>query len=153
MEFSYWYVAGLAQGIRYLLAANKNLECTEIAQTDMNQWFSQNKTELAKQTTFPNLPYLKLKNGSVITQSSAIFRFLGRISKMDGNNEESALVKIDVVNGILDDLWSKWVKLIFDHDGYESKKAAAHGRHPPPSDGSPGDDQLLALAQFPQLAT
>lgn len=129
MEFGYWGIQGLGQSIRYLLIS-ADADYKETSFNDFESWFGKAKPELQKETPFANLPYLK-DDGKVITQSGAILRYLG--CKL-GYTGKDAQAKIDseVVFGVLQDLWSKVVKLIFNKEQYEDNKSKAH-------------DEILAL--------
>merc|ERR1712076_243786 len=80
LEFTYWEVHGLAQPIRYMLAAAKHeyKETTLPIEDAINffggkesDWGTNGKPALAEETPLPNLPFIK-DDGLVITQSSAI---------------------------------------------------------------------------------
>ena len=119
-EFAYWKLAGLAQGIRYLLKAAK-IDVKEVDYTMETgpKWFGEDKPQIAKLTDFPNLPYLKVGNDLVVTQSHAIFRYIGRNNNFNGKEGcEQSLTNIDVFDGLLGDVWSAWAKLMFNKEKY-----------------------------------
>ena len=126
MKFGYWKIQGLGQPIRYLIAAANLTEIEQVDYTEFDQWFKEGKPEVAKKSFFPNLPYLEIKNGSVaITQSRAVLAYLGRSSKFCAANEEETL-RIDVINGALDDIWQKFMRLMFDKENFDSNKQKVH---------------------------
>lgn len=124
-QFSYWNCQGLAQGIKYLFYYKK-IEFEDIKLEDIPTYFGLLRPELSSLTNFPNLPNLKVcsktdddsnddsKNNLVITQTNAILRYLAKQHDLNpDDNDDQAQIFVDTINGVLEDLWSKLLPIIF----------------------------------------
>merc|ERR1711976_369429 len=98
MELAYWGIQGLAQPARLLLNYQTTEKFTFKDYTSPDAWQT-DKNIL--DTPFPNIPYLKTEKEGIIPQSGA-------------------------VDGVLQDLWMAFIKLMFNKDGYDKEKEATH---------------------------
>jgi len=125
MEFGYWGIQGLGEGIKYMINAQDKIEVNCKTYTTKEDWFEKDKLELAKLTDFPNLPYLKLKDGKIVTQSGAIYRCVGRCTGFESKDCTEQL-NCEIVSGVIDDLLLGFLKLLFDKDNFEKNKKTTH---------------------------
>jgi len=127
MKLGYWGIQGLCEPIRYLIASMKEFEIEEKKYSDFDEWFKTDKPELQKKNRFANLPYLVLDDAdkSVIVQSSCILAFLGRKAGLAPKSEEET-IKMEMMVGVLEDLWQAWMKLMFSKEKFEELKAPTH---------------------------
>jgi len=72
IKLGYWGIRGLAQVSRLLLAYTE-ADWENIAYTDPNAWFANDKQNLG--FDFPNIPYL-IEGDFKITESSAVERYI-----------------------------------------------------------------------------
>lgn len=106
MELGYWSnIRGRATTIRYILAHSKaewSMHDYESA-TGFSEWHGGDKIEMAKTNPLANLPWLKLENGTNISQTSAIIKYLCRRFGYAGENDDEK-IKIDMINVHAEDL-------------------------------------------------
>lgn len=123
MEFGYWGIQGLGQPIRYLLAAAK-ADYKETTFMEFKDWFGEAKPNLAKETPFANLPFLK-DGDRIMTQSGCILRYLGQKYGYEPKTVEGKIY-VDMVHGVLVDFWDQNTKLIFNIQEFDQNKEKAH---------------------------
>merc|ERR1712110_401605 len=120
MELGYWGFQGLAHPARLLLAyADK--EFTDKHYTSREEWAADKAT---LDSDFPNLPWLKTPEHGTICQSGAIYRYLGSTCNLAGSPKEA--LQAEIIDGVLQDGWSAFIKLQFNKDAYEGAKAGVH---------------------------
>jgi glutathione S-transferase len=109
LVFGYWDIRGLAAPTRMALHyaqipyEDKLYVCTK---KEDGGWTSGWGEEYSKMEAtvhpFPNLPYMKLLDGTVIVQSRAIERYVGRLAKLDGATELEKVRCDEVIEQIAD---------------------------------------------------
>merc|ERR1712170_20375 len=117
MELAYWGIQGLAQPARLLLNYQTTEKFTFKDYTSPDAWQADKKI---LDTPFPNIPYLKTEKEGIIPQSGAVIRFLAEKCNLKGD------FQAEVVDGVLQDLWMAFIKLMFNKDGYDKEKEATH---------------------------
>jgi len=120
----YWKIRGLGQPARMMLAYGgegnfENVAYEQGASPDSRlNWF-ENKFKLG--LDFPNLPYLfDHKNKLSITESHAIYRYLGRELHI-GSTDSQGMAYDEMVGDTFKDLFGNWTKLCYSRD-FESLK-------------------------------
>merc|ERR1712127_506961 len=121
MELGYWGIQGLAQPARLLLNYQTKEKFTFVDYTSPAQWQADKK---AMDSAFPNIPYLKTKEHGTIVQSGAVIRFLGMHCGLQGSPAEQ--VQAEIVDGAIQDMWTSFMKLMFNKAAYEAEKEAVH---------------------------
>ncbi|KAF2352728.1 Glutathione S-transferase C-terminal [Trinorchestia longiramus] len=120
----YWSIRGLAQFLRYTLVhagvkyEDKMYDIGPGPEFSRAQWTSE-KESLGLE--FPNLPYY-IEGDVKITESAAIAKYLGRKHGLVGSTE-AEIIKLDMAEGIIQDIARSIVMLCYDSE-FESKKAA-----------------------------
>ncbi|KAF2353730.1 Glutathione S-transferase N-terminal [Trinorchestia longiramus] len=118
----YWALRGLAQPLRDMLAhagvayEDKQYSIGPAPEFSPQEWTSE-KESLGLE--FPNLPYY-IDGDVKITESSAIAKYLGRKLGLVGSTE-AEIIKLDVAEGIIQDISRSIAMLCYDKD-FECKK-------------------------------
>merc|ERR1712130_11731 len=121
MELGYWGIQGLAQPARLLLNYQTTEKFTFKDYTSPDAWQADKKI---LETPFPNIPYIKTEEHGVIPQSGAVIRFLAEKCNLKGDFSQQ--IQAEVVDGVLQDLWMAFIKLMFNKDATKEDKEAAH---------------------------
>merc|ERR1739848_263115 len=119
MELGYWGIQGLAQPARLMLNYQTKGKYTFKDYTSPEQWQAD---KAAMDSAFPNIPYIKTEEHGTIVQSGAVNRYLGTNLGLSGSDSEK--IQAEIVDGVLQDLWMGFIKLMFNKDGYEKEKEA-----------------------------
>jgi len=113
-ELGYWCIMGLAQQIRLLLKAAKvDFIDKQYTPETAADWFAKDKPSMISsgQTNLPNLPYLKMDDGSVIVESGAIMRFLGEKYGYWGSNIDERY-QSEQIYGAVKDVYDKFYRFV-----------------------------------------
>jgi len=141
IELGYWCIQGLAQQIRFLLTAAKiDFKDKHYTPETAMVWFGEDKPNMLKNhTNFPNLPYLKItkiiksdkedsedtKEIKVITQSSAIMRYIGEKYNFNSDNIDERL-QAETFYNACKDIYDKFYKFVSSNitpsEKYNSKE-------------------------------
>ena len=140
MELGYWKIQGLAQPARLLLnyQSKEKFSFRDFTSSDdETNWQAYKKT---MDSAFPNIPYLKTEEHGTIVQSGAVMRYLGKRCELQGSCTEQ--IQAEIVDGALQDMWTNFMKLMFNKAGYTVEKEATH------------EKLIVCIAQFSkQLAS
>merc|ERR1712178_38 len=121
MELGYWGIQGLAQPARLLLNYQTTEKFTFKDYTSPDAWQAD---KAILETPFPNIPYIKTEEHGIIPQSGAVIRFLAEKCNLKGDFSQQ--IQAEVVDGVLQDLWMAFIKLMFNKDGFDKEKEATH---------------------------
>eukprot|EP00941_MAST-03F_sp_MAST-3F-sp1_P004739 g4739.t1 len=132
LEVGYWNIRGLGAPMRMMLSYSGdsikyedkqyNLAPGQDGGWDASEWFVNAKPSLQAKNALMNLPYVDDKaTGLTITQSTAVYQYLGRKLNLMGNSE-AELVRCEQTLAQAFDLRNELMKFVYPFQGVTSRE-------------------------------